>query len=248
MFVSGLPVAGVMFAFRESNWSGKGIVVLLFIGSIFVWSIMAAKAKELLAAKTQSTDFLDAYRRQKHPSAIFASQRQYPSSPLYAVYHSTCGVLRRELKSVATGKDGVKVGVGSSASVSVDAAGLKAVSNMAERTVADQALLLESGMGLLATTTSTAPFLGLLGTVWGVMDSFSGMAMSGSAMLSAVAPGISGALLTTVVGLLVALPSSIGYNFLTGRIRRLVVQTDNFAQELVLDVERYHSISEGRNG
>ena len=87
---------------------------------------------------------------------------------------------------------------------------LSGIRNVAERTMADQALLLENSMGLLATAASTAPFLGLLGTVWGVMEAFGGMAVTGTAMLSAVAPGISGALLTTVIGLLVALPSAVG--------------------------------------
>jgi len=117
---------------------------------------------------------------------------------------------------------------------------ISSVRNVAERTMADQALLLENSMGLLATAVTTAPFLGLRGTVWGVMDAFGGMAVTGSAMLSAVAPGISGALLTTVVGLLVALPSAIGYNMLSDQIRRLCVEMDNFSQELISDVERQY--------
>ena len=93
-------------------------------------------------------------------------------------------------------------------------------------------------MGTVANAVSTCPFLGLLGTVWGVMDAFGGMAVSGAATLSAVAPGISGALLTTIVGLLVAIPSAIGYNVLTNRIRKLHVQMDNFAQEFMSAVQR----------
>lgn len=97
-------------------------------------------------------------------------------------------------------------------------------------------------MGMLATAVSAAPFLGLLGTVWGVMDAFSGMAQSGSAALSAVAPGISGALLTTIIGLLVALPSMIGYNGLSSRIRRLAVEMDNFAQEFITAIQNEYVI------
>ena len=92
----------------------------------------------------------------------------------------------------------------------------------------------------IASAVTTAPFLGLLGTVWGVMDSFGGMGVTGSAMLSAVAPGISGALLTTVVGLLVALPSAICYNLLSDQIRRLSVEMDNFVQEFMSDIERLY--------
>jgi biopolymer transport protein TolQ len=95
-------------------------------------------------------------------------------------------------------------------------------------------------MGLLATATSAAPLLGLLGTVWGVMDAFGGMVIAGAAMLSSVAPGISGALLTTVVGLVIAIPSTIGYNILSDRIRRLAVVMDNFAQELVHEIDRHY--------
>ena len=115
---------------------------------------------------------------------------------------------------------------------------LEAVQNLTQRNVADQALLLENHMGLLATAVSASPFLGLLGTVWGVMEAFGSMAVKGSATLSAVAPGISAALLTTVVGLLVALPSAVGYNLLTNMIRSLTVQTDNFAQEFESSIRR----------
>jgi biopolymer transport protein TolQ len=114
-----------------------------------------------------------------------------------------------------------------------------AIRNAAEREVADQVLALESQMGILATAVNASPLMGLLGTVWGVMLAFTGMAIQGSANLSAVAPGIAGALLTTVVGLIVAIPSAIGYNYLTSQIRTLTVQMDNFADALVADMQRH---------
>ena len=94
----------------------------------------------------------------------------------------------------------------------------------------------------LSVIATISPLLGLLGTVWGVMDAFNGMAQSGSAALSAVAPGISGALLTTIVGLLVALPSMVGYNLLSSRIRRISVQMDNFAQEYISAIQNAYVI------
>ena len=93
-------------------------------------------------------------------------------------------------------------------------------------------------MLMLATAVSAAPFLGLLGTVWGVMDGFGAMAQEGAANLSAVAPGISAALLTTVVGLLVARPSSIGYNWLLEQIRQQTEFIENFSQEFNSSVRR----------
>ena len=119
---------------------------------------------------------------------------------------------------------------------------LESIRSAIDCSVANQALELEDQMGLLATAVSAAPFLGLLGTVWGVMDAFSGMADSGSAALSAVAPGISGALLTTIIGLIVALPSMIGYNLLSSKIRFIAVQMDNFSQELISRISNENNI------
>jgi biopolymer transport protein ExbB/TolQ len=106
-----------------------------------------------------------------------------------------------------------------------------------ERTVAQQSIKLESGLILLAIAVSGAPFLGLLGTVWGVMSAFSYVAMKGSADLKTMAPGVSGALITTVAGLLVAIPSMFGYNWLVHNLRVQTVELDNFAQELVSHME-----------
>jgi biopolymer transport protein TolQ len=104
----------------------------------------------------------------------------------------------------------------------------------------DQALLLEGSMHLLAICVSAAPLLGLLGTVWGLLDSFGALAGTGSIMLSAVAPGIAGALLTTVVGLVVAIPSAVAYNIIVDRIRRIAVDMDNYLQQLMADIERHY--------
>src|SRR5207253_7405227 len=120
---------------------------------------------------------------------------------------------------------------------------MNAVRAAMERAVGETALELESQMILLATAVSGAPFLGLLGTVWGVMDTFSGVALAGSANLQAMAPGVSGALITTVTGLLVAIPAMFGYNFLVTSIRSLIVQNDNFAAELSSEFEHNKPIN-----
>ena len=114
---------------------------------------------------------------------------------------------------------------------------MHAVNAAMERAVGETALKLESQMILLATAVSGAPFLGLLGTVWGVMDTFTGVAEAGSANLAAMAPGVSGALITTVTALCVAIPAMFGYNFLVTSIRGMVVEMDNFAAELASEFE-----------
>ena len=107
-----------------------------------------------------------------------------------------------------------------------------------ENVVAQESLKLESGLIWLAIAVSGAPFLGLLGTVWGVMSTFAGIAQQGTATLAAMAPGVSAALITTVAGLLVAIPSMFGYNWLVHNLRVFTVGLDNFAQELVSKMER----------
>lgn len=235
-----LPLAGIGFVFSQSNPSGKVIVFLLLVGSVWAWSLMVTKFRTLKVARRESDRFLAAYRSESHPVGLFQEGRQrYGASPLQTVYDQACSALGASLEASSQNADDLFVG-GGNPRISLSDRHISSVKNSAERTVADQALLLEKNMGLLATAASTAPFLGLLGTVWGVMESFGSMANSGPALLSDVAPGISGALLTTVVGLLVALPSSIGYNVLSDTIRHLTVSMDNFAQELVGDIERVH--------
>jgi len=103
--------------------------------------------------------------------------------------------------------------------------------------VAQESLKLESGLILLAIAVSGAPFLGLLGTVWGVMSTFSAVGIKGSADLTTMAPGVAAALVTTVAGLMVAIPSMFGYNWLVHNLRVLTVELDNYAQELISRME-----------
>ena len=238
--VMSMPLASIGFVFTQSTLSGKVIVVILMAGSVWVWSLMVSKFKELNIAQRESDRFILKYRGASHPAALFQDGIMVSgSSPLHEIYNKSCTALGASLEAASENAEDLFTG-GASPRITLSERHINSVRSAADRTVADQALLLENQMGLLATAASTAPFLGLLGTVWGVMESFGNMASAGPALLSDVAPGISGALLTTVVGLIVALPSSIGYNVLSDRIRRLTVMMDNFAQELVGDLERVH--------
>ena len=239
MFLPWLPTADVLMAFRNSNWlSGKLIVIILFVASIFAWTVMISKYRELRAAQRMSFRFLQAFRREGHPLALFLRRQRFEASPLYRIYEAGCATLGGDI----SGLKGVAAELLPSQDridrFEMNALQIEVVRRVTERTVADQALVLESRMGFLMTAVSASPLLGLLGTVWGVLDAFGAMAVRGMANLSAVAPGISGALLTTVIGLLVAIPSSIGYNLLAGRIRELAVQMDNFSQEFVAELQR----------
>jgi biopolymer transport protein ExbB/TolQ len=237
--LSSLPIANMADAFWDSTLPGQAIVILLFLGSAWAWTIMVTKRGQLRCAERTTYKFLEAFRAERNdPTALFTKREKYPGSPLHIIYTEGCKALGFELQAQGVDPSDLLMGhLSPDSQRKLTLGQLETLRAVVDRMVADEALVLEDQMGLLATAVSSAPFLGLLGTVWGVMDAFAGMAESGSAALSAVAPGISGALLTTIIGLLVALPSMIGYNLLTSQIRSLSVQMDNFAQEFITSVQ-----------
>lgn len=235
-----LPCASTFALLLKADAAGLIIILMLVAGSVYVWSLMFSKFLQLKSAKAESAHFLRTYRELEHPAELFLGKGgRSVNSPLQAVYDQACASLQAVLDVQGVEAEQV-FKQGTLSRIPLSDRQIRSVQNAAERTVADQALLLESNMGYLASAANVAPFLGLLGTVMGVMSAFGSMAGSGTAMLSEVAPGISSALLTTVVGLCVALPSSIGYNILSDRVRQLTVMMDNFGQELVGDLERVH--------
>ncbi len=232
-----LPLGNFLYSFSTSDPSGKIIIFVLLFMSVWAWTIMVSKYVDLKKARAMSEKFVQAYRRDGQPLGLFLQRQRYPESPVFRVYEKACMAVGVEIESRDIALDRSSLGLGSN-NPRLNAMQLEAVRNAAQREVADQVLVLEQKMGSLATAVSASPLLGLLGTVWGVMNAFSAMAIYGSVQLSAVAPGIAGALLTTVVGLLVALPSAVGYNILTNEIRTATVQMDNFADALVADMQR----------
>lgn len=242
MLVS-LPIADIATSFSDSTVSGKAIVIALFLGSAWAWTIMITKGMQLKQASNSTYEFLSAFRSERNPTTLFTRRETYPGTPLNTIYKAGCEALGGELQAHGVDPDDLLLGeLTSEAHRRLSLNQLETLRAVVDRNVADEALGLEDQMGLLATAVSAAPFLGLLGTVWGVMDAFNGMAASGSAALSAVAPGISGALLTTIIGLLVALPSMIGYNLLSAKIRHISVQMDNFAQEYMSAIQNAYVI------
>jgi len=206
---------------------GKAIIFVLAIFSIFAWSVMASKAMQMRRAKRMNRYFNSEFRTQKTVMTIFDRQVQVDGCPLFTTYQEGCAELDNRRKA--------SNGEGRKKHISLKA--MEHVKRALERSVAQESLKLESGLILLALAVSGAPFLGLLGTVWGVMSAFAYVADQGSATLDALAPGVSAALVTTVAGLLVAIPSMFGYNWLVHNLRVMTVELDNFAQELVSRME-----------
>jgi biopolymer transport protein TolQ len=212
---------------KTATPEGKAIIIVLIIFSIFAWSVMAAKAMQMRRAKKLNRLFEAEFRTQKNVLDIYDRRVQVPDCPLFMVYQEGSRELDARLKGQTADRRRANISL----------KGMEHVKRTLERTVAQQAIKLESGLILLAIAVSGAPFLGLLGTVWGVMSAFSYVAMKGKADLATMAPGVAAALVTTVAGLLVAIPSMFGYNWLVHNLRVITVELDNFAQELVSHME-----------
>jgi biopolymer transport protein ExbB/TolQ len=225
---------GLFFALKHSTLPGQVVLVCLFIGSIFSWSVMYTKLRVLQHAKKQRARFLALFRADRQPLKLYEMQARFEGAPIYSVYKAGCKELTFHLLGSSEVDETFKARL---EGAKITPAQMKAVSSAMERAVGENALKIESQMILLATAVSGAPFVGLLGTVWGVMDTFSGVAQAKSANLTAMAPGVSAALITTVTGLLVAIPAMFGYNFLVTSIKAMVVEMDNFAAELASEFE-----------
>jgi len=214
------------YIWRQSTPEAKVIIGILLVFSIFAWSVMWSKAVQMRRARRLNHYFEAEFRAQKSVLAIFDRKLQVNGCPLFAVYLEGCTDLDAHLKAA----DG-------SRKQYATLKGTEHVKRALEGTVARESLRLESGLVLLAVAVSGAPFLGLLGTVWGVMTTFNSVANAGKADLPTMAPGVAATLVTTVAGLLVAIPSMFGYNWLVHNLRVLTVDLDNFAQELVSRME-----------
>jgi biopolymer transport protein TolQ len=228
-FAAGGPRSGqyeLVYIWDQATPEGKAVIFCLLVLSIIAWSVMISKAIQMRRAKKLNQFFTSEFRSQKAVLDVFDRRIQAEGCPLFMVYQAGSLELDARLKNPDGGRRR-----------HISLKGMEHVKRSLENTVAQESLKLESGLILLSNATSGAPFLGLLGTVWGVMSTFGHIAQQGSATLSAMAPGVAAALITTVAGLLVAIPSMFGYNWLVHNLRVQTVELDNFAQELVSKME-----------
>jgi biopolymer transport protein ExbB/TolQ len=230
-----LASSGVVFALENSTLPGRIIIVALFFASIFSWSVMVTKYRVIRHAQRRREQFLELFRADRQPLRIYTDRLRFEGAPVFAVYRAGCKELTFQLLGSAEVDETFRARLDTAPRISP--AQMRVVTTAMERAVGETALRLESQMILLATAVSGAPFLGLLGTVWGVMETFGDVAAAGSANLAAMAPGVSAALITTVTGLLVAIPAMFGYNYLVTTIRAMIVELDNFAAELASEFE-----------
>jgi biopolymer transport protein TolQ len=198
------------------------VLLILFIFSVLSWSIILSKWTSLRRARAQSGRFLRAFRRAQKLQDVAAVSDQFRPSPLVPVFDNAYDEFRRQGEQ-----------------------NIPAVQRAAQIAASEELTRLERRLPWLATTGAVAPFIGLFGTVWGIIDAFYGLGDAGAATLRAVAPGISEALITTAAGLAAAIPAVIAYNIFTHRMREFGSRMDDFSLELLNLIERTTGIGAG---
>lgn len=206
----------------------KFVLLLLLVASVFSWGIIFMKHSTLRKAEKESAEFLNMFWYGQDLEEVHSKSDQFKKSPVASVFKSGFKELKKisQLDSSEAAKNSLPVGA------------LDNISRSLARATMNEITTLEKSVGILATIGSTAPFIGLFGTVWGIMDSFQGIGATGNANLAVVAPGISEALIATAAGLIAAIPAVMGYNFFINKIKHLATDMDAFSQDFLNLVQR----------
>lgn len=205
----------------QSGPVAKLVLIILLAFSIFSWAIIVSKWGLFRRAQTQSARFVRAFRKAQRLQDIATVADQFKPSPLVNVFESGFEEYKRQSAS-GTAPDRKVV----------------AIQRASQIATSEELTRLERRLPWLATTGAVTPFIGLFGTVWGIIDAFHGLGTAGAATLRAVAPGISEALITTAMGLFAAIPAVIAYNLLNNQIREFGARMDDFSLELLNLFER----------
>jgi biopolymer transport protein TolQ len=214
------------------------VLLLLFFFSVVSWAIILMKYFNLKKVGRENGDFLGIYMKSTKLSEIFPEAKRFRYSSLAEVFRSgytELAKLSKAARASVPGREGSET-----AGQVPEIAGIDNVERAMNRACGAETTKLEAALGFLATTGSASPFIGLFGTVWGIMDTFKGIGARGSATLAVVAPGISEALIATAAGLAAAIPAVIFYNYYLNRIKTMNLEMDQFASELLNIVERSH--------
>jgi biopolymer transport protein TolQ len=184
----------------------KFVLILLLFFSVFSWAIIFFKFRLLSKVEEESREFYQAFLKSKQWDTLYQSTKKLVISPLPNLFRAAYSIEDEGFDKI------------------------RSTLNKLESTETDR---LERYLTFLATTGSTTPFIGLFGTVWGIMNSFMGIGRVGAASLAVVAPGIAEALIATAAGLAAAIPAVIAYNYFLSRTRKSVIMTENFSRELI---------------
>ena len=225
-----------VYAIQNATTEGKITVIILLILSLFSWTIILTKFRQLNIARRAAKKFLAAYSSTRDPLDIQRKGEEFDGAPAYQLYIRGADELAYHLKNNPVTVKGER---------RISLASFEGVKVALEEAAGAEAMSLEKGMIVLSTAVAGGPFIGLLGTVWGVMSTFAGIAESNSASLTAMAPGVAAALVATVTGLLVAIPAMFAYNFMVTAIRHITQELDSYATRFATQIE--HSYVDNRD-
>lgn len=213
----------------------KAVMLILLLFSVICWGIIFAKLIQLSRAKKQTGEFLDIFWGARNLSTAFHETRHLEASPVAAIFRLGYIELGKLMQTQVGGDSSDRDPLGS---IAVRGAGLENVDRSLRRAMNSESARLSRAITFLATTGNTAPFIGLFGTVWGIMTSFRGIGLKGSASLAVVAPGISEALVATAVGLAAAIPAVVAYNYFLTKVKVIENEMRNFTHDFLNIIER----------
>jgi len=203
----------------------KFVLLALLVFSVFSWAIIAYKVLLLKKVEKETAAFYDMFWEKRQFALVQAASKAYANTPLVAIFNSAYNELSTQMKSAE-------------GSPWLQREDLDRFGRIIKKASDIENAKLEYAVGFLATTGNTAPFIGLFGTVWGIMTSFRDIGAKGAANLAVVAPGISEALVATAMGLLAAIPAVMGYNHILTRIGRISTEMNNFSSDLMNVIEK----------
>ncbi|MFB3925288.1 MAG: protein TolQ [Syntrophales bacterium] len=217
--------AGIMVQF---------VLFILLVFSVVSWAIILTKYRMIRQAEKENDLFLDVYMKGNKLSEIFPESKKFKNSTVAEVFRAGY----TELGKLAGKRSRSHNPDEDAAFAALEIRGIDNVERALNRAASSEITKIETALGVLATTGSACPFIGLFGTVWGIMNAFRGIGARGSATLAVVAPGISEALIATAAGLAAAIPAVIFYNYFQNRIKKIMLETDNFSSEFLNIIER----------
>jgi len=252
MFVQPLFAENALvYAIQNATTEGKITVIALLLLSLFSWTIIITKFRQLLIARQATKNFFAAYNATRDPLEIRRQGLEFEGAPAYQLYirgademtfHLENNAVPMQVAAPSSPENGQAdtAFLARSTPTKISMPSFEAVKVVLEEAAGGEAMALERGMIVLSTAVAGGPFIGLLGTVWGVMATFAGIAASGGATLKAMAPGVAAALVATVTGLLVAIPAMFAYNFMVTTIRHLTQELDGFASRYANQIEHVY--------
>jgi biopolymer transport protein TolQ len=242
--------SALSFAINKATPEGKATMSALLILSLVSWTVIITKARQLMIARKATRKFMATYSSTRDPLDIKRKGEDFSGAPAFELYMRGADELEYHLKNnpVAVKEfkpvnrdpalaDASTDHFARTVRTRISGASFEAVKVVMEEAAGGEAMGLERGMIVLSTAVAGGPFIGLLGTVWGVMETFAGIANAGGASITAMAPGVAGALICTVIGLLVAIPAMFSYNFMVTTIRAITNELDLFGARYANQIE-----------